>query len=539
MKNKITLVLGTFLFVFSLHARTLTSGAASKIARNFLRENEHPDYSLREPLLVNRNNTDIAYLFRLVPRGFVLVSTVETRNPVIGFSWENNFSMEDMDNNPVFSVLEGIHHERQALRRHPEADKPVKTKSFIVGPHVYTLWGQVNCHDASGNLINVTNLNTPNHCAVGCVAISLATILHYYKWPPKGKGSHSYYDGNGSLTGNHTANYAIEYPWELMKNKYNNQNSTLQERQAAGLLAYHAAVGVNMDFENGGSTSNVNQIPYALNHFFRVHGYYKNINSASFWVDVDKNMIEANPVAIAVENNNGNGHSMIIDGLKVEDNGDRFYHLNCGWWGSTNGWYALQGNFNAGTYTSILGGVIDAIPVAYIPQQNYFGTNVITLHWQYTHTIEANSFIVQQKIDDGDWTTLNDNVQDTSLLVGLADTLAEYYFRVKAKVNGEYYSNTWSNTMHLLHYPVGMSDHVKTAEIHVSPNPATSDITLSNIAKNTDIQIVDINGKVYFSQQINTDKSLYSIDISTWEKGVYILRVLHSGKVTSQKIVKY
>ena len=538
MKNKIILIVSTLLLAGYLHAQKLTSGEADNIARIFLQE-KHPEYSIRETHLISRNNIDIAYLYRTSPHGFVLVSTVKTRNPVIGFSWKNDFSTDDMDNNPVFSIIEGIYRERKALYLHPELDKPQKTKSFVVGPHVYTLWGQVNCHDANGNLINVTNLNTPNNCAVGCVAISLATLLHYYRWPPKGKGSHSYYDGNGSLTGNHNANYAIEYPWELMKNKYNNQNSTLQERQAAGLLTYHAAVGVNMNFEMGGSTSNVNKIPYALNHFFRVHAYYKNINSASFWVDVDKNMIEANPVAIAVENDNGNGHSMIIDGLQVDDNGDRFYHLNCGWWGTTNGWYALQGNFNAGTYTSILGGVIDAIPIAYIPQQHYFGTNIITLHWQYSHAIEANSFIVQQKINNGDWTTLNDNVQDTSLLVGLADTLSEYYFRVKAKVNGEYYFNTWSNTMHLLHSPVGVNNDAAPPEIRLFPNPATNKISIANISKNTNIEIVDISGKPYFARKINRKMPLLSIDISSWAKGVYLLKMVQAGKSISQKIVKY
>ena len=536
--KKITLFILSWIFFSSLLiANELSLERAESFAESHLLKS--PDkHSISNFEILVLQNEAIAYLYHLKPQGFILVSTQETRNPIIGYSWEQNFEIpENQYDNAIFPILEGIHKERKALTANPELDKTVKTKSFVVGPHIYTLWGQVNCHDANGSIINVTNLNTPNHCAIGCVAISLATILNYYEWPPKGKGTHSYYDGSGSLTGTHSANYNYEYPWELMKNKYNNQNTTLQERQAAGLLAYHAAVGVNMNFEMGGSTSNVNNIPYAFSHFFRIHSYYKNINSSNFWVDVDKNMIEANPVAIAIENNNGNGHSMIIDGLKVEDNGDRFYHLNCGWWGATNGWYALQGNFNAGTYTSILGGVVDAIPIAYIPQQSYYGTNVITLSWNYSNTIEANSFKVQQKINNGSWVTLEEEVSDTSLLVGLADTLQDYAFRVKAKVNGEYYLNTWSNTMYLFHVPAGLEEE-EIESISISPNPAQNVIVLSNISKGVEVEIYNTLGQQMITDDITINNSTYSINVSKWDKGVYFVTFHQGTKRIVKKFIK-
>ncbi len=536
MKHKIFILFAGILSVFTLHSQQLSIQEASVYAKQYLNKNGKT-YSIKQAGEINVHKKNIAYLFRLAPQGFILVSNVKTRNPIIGFSWKNNFSTKDKDNNPLFSILEGIHRERKALSHHPDLDIIRKTKSFIVGPHVYTLWGQVNCHDASGNPINVTNYNTPNHCAVGCVAISLSTILHYYQWPPKGKGSHSYYDGNGSLTGNHSANYYIEYPWELMKKKYNNQNSTLQEQQAAGLLAYHSAVGVNMNFENGGSTSNVNKIPYALNHFFRFNSYYKNINSANFWIVIDKNMIEANPVAIAVENNSGGGHSMIIDGLKVEDNGDRFYHLNCGWWGTTNGWYALQGNFNAGTYTSILGGVVDVIPAAYIPQQSYSNTGDYTLKWQFSNTIEANSFKVQQKINDEDWVTLAEEVADTSLTININDTSQNYYFRVKAKVNGEYYPYTWSNTMQLDYFPVGIRNTTSPVP-QISPNPVKNILHISNIAQLNKIEIYSMNAILVFQQNLNETNSIFDLDVSHLKKGVYFINLIEDNKQTIKKIVK-
>jgi hypothetical protein len=537
MKNITLFFLSWIIFPSLTMANELSPQEAESYAKNHLLKSQEKHIIVSQEMLLQQTVT-IAYLYHLSPQGFILVSTQKTRNPIIGFSWENNFELpQNPYDNAIFPLLEGIHRGRKALNNNPELDKPSKSKSFVVGPYVYTRWGQVNCHNASGSIINVTNLNTPNNCAVGCVAISLASILDYYEWPPRGKGSHSYYDGSGSLTGNHEANYAYDIPWELMKDQFNNQKSTEEERAAVGLLTYQSAVGVNMNFENGGSTSNVNNIPYALSHFFRIRSYYKNINSSGFWVLVDKNMIEANPVAIAIENNAGSGHSMIIDGLMVEDDGDRFYHINCGWWGTTNGWYACQDSFNAGTYTTILGGVVNTIPIPYIPQQSYYGTNIITLNWSYTNALEPNSFKVQQKINSGSWITIEEEATDTSLLIALDDTLQDYYYRVKAKINGEYYTNSWSNTMQLLHTTVGINNSL-IADFQVFPNPATNMVQLSNITNFQEIEVFDILGQYQYTQKLKPNTDQLSLDISSWEKGIYILRMKNEKIEQIHRFVK-
>ena len=55
------------------------------------------------------NNENLAFVFRLYPRGFVIVSAFSTISPVIGFSLSDNFPEgEILEEHPVYSIIRGI-----------------------------------------------------------------------------------------------------------------------------------------------------------------------------------------------------------------------------------------------------------------------------------------------------------------------------------------------------------------------------------------------------------------------------------------------
>ncbi|MCD4698361.1 MAG: C10 family peptidase [Bacteroidales bacterium] len=526
----------------SLQAFSYASDFIVKINSSFESENLllQSDY-----FVITENNETLAYVFRLHPQGFIAVSAFSTNTPVIGFSLYDNLPEgEILKKLPAYSIIEGIAHTHKFAGQNQKPNEYLikTTDEVIYGPYVYTLWGQVNCHNNQGQLINVTNYYTPNNYAAGCVAISLSTLLHYYKWPPVGEGYHQYYDGWGSSTGTYEANFGeTYYKWDLMLNKYNNQVSTDPQREAAGELAFHAAVALEMNFEYNGSTSNVNKIPGASADYFRFYSFYKQESSTVFWPRLDKNMVEANPVILSVENNSGFGHSVVCDGLWLTDDEERFYHLNMGWWGSGNGWFTIQEDFNAGGYTTINGGILDFIPKPLLYDVEIpADTNMFHLTWQFTQTIAADAYEVQRKINTGSWETITDDYQDTSILIVVENVADDYFFRVRAKVNDEWYPSSWSNNIQL-QIITGVEDLPAENIAVIYPNPFYDNLTIvpsANYNQDVSVRIFEMEGKIVYRSGNEQLSDQINIPAGSWNKGVYIVDIKTGSLHQMFKIIK-
>ena len=70
----------------------------------------------------------------------------------------------------------------------------------------------------------------------------------------------------------------------------------------------------------------------------------------------------------------------------------------------------------------------------------------------------------------------------------------------------------------------------------ISPNPASENVTISNIEAGSTISLVDVTGKIVATQKTNsTSLNLQTVDFNT---GVYFVRVLNAnGKIAVQKLI--
>jgi hypothetical protein len=549
--NKTTfLLLGMFLLNM-VSGQELSNGKAFSAARDFLlkanaRNMDFQKINPDKTIEIKTGSTISARVFQLQPVGYIVVSSYGENSPVIGYSFDEDFPNEnELSQHPLLAVIDGINRARKNeknLIRNNKTDSQ-KGAPLFYGPYVSTLWGQVNCHDNNGNLINVTNLYTPNNYAPGCVAISMATLLHYYKWPIRGEGSHSYTDSWGSSTGYYVANFETDYDWQHMRNKYRSQASTMTEREAAGELVFHCDVALEMNFEYNGSTSNVNKIPGCGDDYFRFHSFHKQESSSIFWPRVDKNLMEANPVIFAISGSGGIDHSIVCDGLNI-DGEDYFYHLNMGWWGVGNGWFTVREDFNAGGYDNVYGGVLDFIPIPMLyDAELLYGSDMFHLNWEFTQTISATSYDVQRKINDGNWEPIAEDYQDTTLLVVVDDILNDYWFRVRAKVNDEIYSYSWSNEIQL-DILTGI-DETKTNTqdlINVFPNPFNNYISLDLGKAESDNSVVSIfnaMGELVYQLPGTRQKAQFTVQTDEWQNGVYFVKISSGAGSTVKKIIKY
>ena len=388
-------------------------------------------------------------------------------------------------------------------------------------------------------MIKVSNIYTPNHYAPGCVAISQVSIMHHYNWPPRGTGAHAYTDNSGNCTGYYAANYSdSEYNWSIMLDRYRNVESTYQQKEPVGDVAFDVAISLFMDFEAAGATSNVNRIPTSFANYFRFTSLYRDKNTSGFWSLLDSNMVRKKPAVLAVSGSLG-GHSVVCDGLKIEDGNQYFYHLNMGWWSVSNGWYKIRGSFNAGSYTAIDGAVMNIIPEPYLLTPVVLSDSAITqLCWMYPENAEAEAFEVQVSIDGGSWQTISDNTTDTCY--GLAPNINKSYsYRVRAKTNGIWYTNSWSNTAYLrIHY--ASIDEAAEPLVKVYPNPFSNQLKL-NFDKHLCVGTVDIytvTGKIIYSGIVDEHTQNLIINSQKWNKGIYIVKIVCSDVTLSIKTIK-
>jgi hypothetical protein len=78
---------------------------------------------------------------------------------------------------------------------------------------------------------------------------------------------------------------------------------------------------------------------------------------------------------------------------------------------------------------------------------------------------------------------------------------------------------------------------VQQTTARVYPNPASEWLTIESQTKIGQVSVSDISGKTIY-QSKNTDDSKLNINVSTWAKGVYIVKWVNGSEVFTQKIIK-
>lgn len=495
--------------------------------------------------IISNNSIAVAYYFEISPTGFIFISSSSNNgneNPVIAYSLNNDFkSGINEEEKMAFDLIRNIGNNDLLNSKsvsNNSFDRNISQTEFENGPFIQSLWGQVNCTDNNGNLVNVSNYYTPNYYAPGCVAISMATLMHHYNWPINGTGSETYTDNYGSSKGTYSANFEeTYYVWENMLNRYKNKVSTDYQRESEGLLVYQTAIALNMDFEYNGSTSNVNKIPKAGDDFFRFSSVHRYEYSSAFWQLLDTNIIAEIPVILSVSGN-GYGHSIVCDGIRIESDSTYYYHLNMGWWGSSNGWYRIRDNFNAGGYSSITGGVFNFVPIPSLSTPVVDETDeIVTLNWEYPSNFIADAFEIQQKINEESWTTLSNEILDTTFDV-IIDPYANYTFRVRAKYKGKWNFSSWSNEVQMEY--LGIDDVSWLDDISFGPNPIKNTFTIYFKDNYPSVNINIYNSLGANIQSIKKDEFVEKTTLSAtdWVSGIYFISISDGDKRRVISVIK-
>ncbi len=232
------------------------------------------------------------------------------------------------------------------------ANKAIETE---IKPLLETEWSQESPFNQRCSYSNGTSISP---AVTGCVATAMSQIMYFHKWPEKGTGSYSYdysIDVNGKEVQQHKeSNFAEHtYDYAAMLPSYRS-GYTQQQADAVALLMFDCAISVNSLFNdtNIGTAGASNWAVYSFQDYF---GYAKtateisrsNITNDDEWETLVYNDLQAGlPVFYSGNDDNGSGHTFVCDGYK-----DGLFHINWGWEGTFNGYFALSGTNALNPYT--------------------------------------------------------------------------------------------------------------------------------------------------------------------------------------------
>ncbi len=319
--------------------------------------------AISDDVLTLQNN-NLGYLFRLAPRGYVLVPTRRELAPVSAYSETTHMLTRtpggffDLLNESLRDRVKGLQdldiRGDKALPEHPawalltlpaaEFERWLAGKDDEwegVGPMLTSAWHQgwpfnLYCPSGSGALSTY----------VGCTGLAMAQLMCYHQWPMRGEGSVSYWwdgdadCGSGSSGATINANFMVPHEWTMMPDTMD-WLTPGDQQQATAELCYHVSAAIWTDFSTCGSSASLSRASAALvNNFSYQYGcreYPRFRYTDASWFGLIRNEIDAGyPTLYA-----STIHSMVCDGWR-ESVDIQQIHLNYGWGGDSDNWYTLD-----------------------------------------------------------------------------------------------------------------------------------------------------------------------------------------------------
>ena len=350
----IAMLAATPLLATPVHVKT-----AQEIAQRFVMER---DYSgmLRAPISgqvtlahteLNSQKADLAafYVFNTA-NGYVIVSGDDRAEAILAYG-DQPFDINRIPGN-MRAWLGTYKEQLEYLQAHP--GMIVETQSMMapslrtasVAPLLTAMW------DQEAPYWNQCRINY-SQCLTGCPATSAAMVFHYWKCPDFETDpvpAYQYYSGSTITV---PALPAVTFDWDNMLDKYTNGYTTEQATAVATLMRY---VGQAEHMEYGTQSSGVHvDSAYLIADAFKFFGYDQEtvrlvkktsaysggytIYSDSQWAAmIQQELAERRPIVFCAVSNSG-GHAFNIDGY---DSSTNKYHINWGWSGSYNDYFALN-----------------------------------------------------------------------------------------------------------------------------------------------------------------------------------------------------
>ncbi|MCE5186973.1 MAG: C10 family peptidase [Planctomycetaceae bacterium] len=379
------------LFSFSSAvAMRIDAYEAQKTTRQWLKNSsrfKHGQFAIKSVETVIFNEETAYFVVNLSPSGFVILAPDECLEPVIAFSTEWQHVPDEQS--PLYQFAKRDMTARlRCLRRNPRlhAENAAKWKKYLasssldsreihtlgdrevrVEPLIWSIWGQQDeedlpCYDYYTPPGSEPDGDPNNNIRCGCVATAMAQVMRYNQHPSGSVGVSAF---SISVNGNYYTAYTRggdgaggPYQWTNMPLDPGPFTNDIQ-RQAIGALCHDAGLTVNMSYSPSGSAAAMRKIHSALSDFFQyscaVYGIGSfdsgglqtnsliQLSGSMPMPDINRMInpgLDAGYPSILGIDGPDAGHAVVVDGYCYQE-GTLYHHLNMGWYGRDNVWYAL------------------------------------------------------------------------------------------------------------------------------------------------------------------------------------------------------
>ena len=367
---------------------------ATNMAQRFIQERNY-NGMLRAPISgtltlahteMNSQLMDRAvyYVFN-TSNGFVIVSGDDRAEAILGYG-DQPLNMDEIPCN-MRAWLGTYKEQLEYLQAHEGLQ--VETPSMMapmfttpsVAPLLTAMWDQESPY------WNQCKFNN-TQCLTGCPATSAAMVFYYWKYPdyptePVPSYRFSMSSGWSSVTVTAPELPSVTFDWDNMRDTYTSGYTTEQATAVATLMRY---VGQAEHMEYGSDGSGVDaDSAFLIADAFKFFGYDEEtvrlvkktsaysggqtLYSDAEWAAlIQEELVEGRPIVFCAVSGGwfGGGHAFNVDGY---DSSTNKYHINWGWSGSYNNYFALNA-FNGGgsTYNQYQQMVIGVQPPTMIPR---------------------------------------------------------------------------------------------------------------------------------------------------------------------------
>ncbi len=307
-------------------AATLSVDEAKDVAAEFFQSSDVHRLADRDAFVLAHTATDgastpICYVFNAKDgKGFVIVSADDGSLPVIGYSDNSTWSVASVPASAKRVLLEPVKVSSDTRRR-VLAHASAKSESKLLQTPSWSQEAPFN------NMI-------PNRRLTGCVGVALAEILKYHNYPASRPAS---------LV---NAGEDAQYSWSVMRNDNYRSGYSEEEAKAVASLVADAAIGIGTDFGLSSSSAYEVKVPYALTSLF---GYDAGVSykkrqemTRDAWDQLIVDEIDADRPVLYCGQDVSAGHAFVCDGYEMRGGSTPYFHINWGWGGSANGYYATD-----------------------------------------------------------------------------------------------------------------------------------------------------------------------------------------------------
>ena len=365
MKRLLPIFVLTLFSVLGLHAEQLSVNDAIARAMQGNRRALKPEMlrSLQLCRTSSKGGKNLYYVFNRSNDGGFVILGADTQVPEV-LAYTENGSFDESKMPPQLKVWLKEYDEAIAYALTTRSPLPssanAKKVRANVSPLLTSRWGQDT--DGSGDENNrVFNRLCPSGydsetgeygtAPVGCVATAATQIMYFHKYPARGKGSNRYYSSFARKYLD--VSFNTYYDWNNMQDAYGYACSSdgswkwtsysSASADAVSKLAYDFGVAANMEYDYSASGT---VTPYAEKALVDNFDYdpsviteYRACYTDEEWEDlVHGELTAGRPLYYSACTAQYEGHAFVCDGYR---NG--LYHINWGWNGVSDGYYAIVG----------------------------------------------------------------------------------------------------------------------------------------------------------------------------------------------------